>query len=238
MSERYALYFAPAPSSALWRLGSQLLGYDANRPEDLPPPPPLPVGMQALRRKAAATPARYGFHATLKPPMVLRQGCSPTLLTAAVQRFCALEQSFALPPLTVTDLRGFLALVPTRPCAALNTIANRVVAYFEPFRAPMSPADRARRKPETLDTRKQKNLDTWGYPYVFEDFEFHLTLSGRLTPEESAALMPRYQTLLADALAQACPFDHICIFRQPEPSQRFYLWRRFDLARHGDGHSS
>jgi len=41
----------------------------------------------------------------------------------------------------------------------------------------------------------------WGYPFIFEDFHFHLTLTGRL-PERSAA---QVIAALEPALAQVMP---------------------------------
>ncbi len=229
MPARYAIYFAPNPSSPLWRLGSQLLGYDAERQASLEPPP-LPAGLHDLWRKACAAPAGYGFHATLKPPMRLRTGTEPSQLLAAVERFCAGEQPFGLPSLALSDLRGFLALVPSHSSPALEYFAGRCVAYFEPFRAPLTPDERARRKPETLEPRQRLALDTWGYPYVFKDFAFHMTLSGRLQPQEAAALAPLYRAALAPALDEPVLLDQLSVFRQAAPGQPFQLWRRVDLA--------
>ncbi|TXN21436.1 DUF1045 domain-containing protein, partial [Methylobacterium sp. WL19] len=59
------------------------------------------------------------------------------------------------------------------------------------------PPERARRRPERLDPRGRALLERWGYPHVFETFRFHMTLTGRLAPEERATALP----LLAEAAA-------------------------------------
>ena len=66
---RYAVYFAPEGGSALWRFGCAWLGWDAETGAEcaMPDPPGLPAPREALTR----APRRYGFHATLKPPVLL-----------------------------------------------------------------------------------------------------------------------------------------------------------------------
>src|SRR5215468_10868409 len=62
---RYAIYFAPAPESSLWRFGSATIGYNAASGRDIPATPP--VGYEhAVWDRLTEEPRRYGFHATLK----------------------------------------------------------------------------------------------------------------------------------------------------------------------------
>ena len=79
---RYALYYAPAPRSELGRFGAHLLGYDAFSRKTLR----FPVDIeQALPDWGELTqdPRKYGFHATLKAPMVLADGRTEAELLAA-----------------------------------------------------------------------------------------------------------------------------------------------------------
>ena len=70
---RYAVYYAPAADSALWRFGSATLGYDALTGEDLPFAVPPGCDL-ALWPAFTEEPRRYGFHATLKAPFELADG--------------------------------------------------------------------------------------------------------------------------------------------------------------------
>lgn len=231
MSLRYALYFAPATTTPLWRVCSRLLGYDAAKGVDLEPDA-IPADLQKAWEMASGGPARYGFHATLKPPMRLRQGCESQALLAAAERFCANERSFVLPELELANLGGFLALVPKKASPKLNSFAGRVVAYFEPFRAALNPAERARRNPDRLDAHQFKALETWGYPYVFETFAFHMTLTSRLEAQQAAILAPWYRARLSSALEQPLVCDRLSIFRQETPSARFQLWKQLPFTGH------
>jgi hypothetical protein len=85
-----------------------------------------------------------------------------------------------IPSLEVRRLGGFIAVVPTEPSAALADLAAATVAALDPFRAPPSEAELARRRKARLSDRQEALLMKWGYPYVMEEFRFHLTLTGRL----------------------------------------------------------
>lgn len=64
---RWAVYWTPEPAHPLWRAGCEWLGRDPAADTDGVPPP---------HRRA---PWRYGFHATLKAPMPLRDAIDPAL---------------------------------------------------------------------------------------------------------------------------------------------------------------
>ncbi|WP_421698879.1 DUF1045 domain-containing protein [Ancylobacter sp.] len=182
---RYALYFAPPAQSPLWRFGSAVLGYDA---EAGTPPAPL-----ALRRfdaarwsEITAEPRRYGFHATLKAPFRLAPGRREAELTAACARFAGNRAGFACPGVTLASIGRFLALRLAAPSAALDRLAAGAVAALDEFRAPMTEAEREKRLRAPLTPRQREYLDRWGYPYVLDDFRFHMTLTGPLEDEERA----------------------------------------------------
>ena len=42
--------------------------------------------------------------------------------------------------------------------------------------------------------RQTENLDRWGYPYVFDDFRFHMTLTGRIDAGRRSAIVALLQT--------------------------------------------
>ena len=88
----------------------------------------------------------------------------------------------------VDSISGFIAVIPAEPSAELELLAAEATKAFDPFRAPLSPEDRARRNPDKLTPRQRDYLDRWGYPYVMEEFRFHMTLTGRLPAERREAV--------------------------------------------------
>lgn len=228
MTARYALYAAPAPDSALWRFGSSVIGYDAALALDAAFPE---GGLFAADDWPALTadPRRYGFHGTLKAPFVLAEGRSEAELLDTAAAFAQRQRTFVVPRLEVSLLKAFVALVPAEPSAALDALAADCVRHFEPFRAPLSDSDRARRLVAPLTDRQRQHLDAWGYPYVFEDFRFHMTLTGAL-PEDRRETVRAALAALYAPLAVPFPVDALAVFRQERREDRFTVLARLPFA--------
>ncbi|GJD34550.1 DUF1045 domain-containing protein [Methylobacterium aerolatum] len=195
MSEpRYAIYALPEPGSALETFGRSVLGIDNVTGEAVAHPPDLP-GLAGI----TTAPRVYGFHATLKAPMRLAPGIGEGDLLGAVRRLAAAHPPVAVGELTVAALGRFLALVPVAAPPALGLLAAECVAALDPLRSPLSEAEIAKRRPEQLTSRGRALLDRWGYPHVFEDFRFHMTLTDAL-PEDA---LNGWRTRLAEAYARS-----------------------------------
>lgn len=221
---RYALYYAPAVESPLWRFGSAVLGYDAITGDELPalvPPGCDQAGWAALTEE----PRRYGFHGTLKAPFELGVGRSEAQLRAFAHNYASGLERVAIEGLGVAALGRFVALIPSAESALLQRFAFGVVQAFEPFRAPLSEADMARRLTSPLTPAHRAYLEAYGYPYVGDAFRFHMTLTGSLPPE----LVAPVKEALAQAYEQAVPrprpftIDRIALFKQDTRTSRFRL---------------
>ena len=224
---RYAIYFMPRSNSALWQFGSAVLGYDAAGRREVLPPAGLDLAIPCLH-DWTSEPRRYGFHATLKAPFALAEGCGEDDLLHHARRFAAARLAFEEPPLRLASLGGFLALMLAQPSSHVTALADDAVTSFDHFRAPLSAQDRARRLTRPLPPRQMQQLERWGYPHVFEDFTFHMTLSNQLEPGDNA----RMQAALALAyapLTQPLLFDGMAVFVQPAPQARFRVleWLEF-----------
>jgi putative phosphonate metabolism protein len=219
---RYAIYYAPAQQSRLDRFGAQLLGYDAFGGDDLP----FPEDVQQAApdwRELTADPRKYGFHATLKAPFHLAPDKTEAELFAACSAFAATPRAIPVIRPVVGSISGFIAVVPETPPPELIRLAADCVTEFDPFRAPLTDADRARRNPSRLTPAQREHLERWGYPYVMDDFRFHMTLTGRLDRERHdpvlAMLKVRFSTLDLATLA----IDRIAVFRQESATSRFRI---------------
>src|SRR5262249_10327995 len=158
---------------ALYRFGAAALGYDCFTGADLPTLDPLPVDAGAWR-ELTREPRRYGFHATLKAPFRLATGRTEAELIGAFAQFSrTIDSAPAIEP-AVCLLQHFVAIVPVAACAGLGRLAASCVQYFDGFRAPLSTGDRDRRLAAHLTSRQIGYVERWGYPYVFEDFQFHM----------------------------------------------------------------
>lgn len=224
---RYAIYAMPPADSALWALGSSIIGYDAVTGLDAPFPD-QPLFHDPLSLAWSAEPRRYGLHGTMKAPFDLAEERTEGQLRAALAEFAAERHPVAF-DLKLALVGHFLALVPAAPSRPLRHLADDCVRHFDPFRAPLTPEDRERRHPEGLIERQVENLDTWGYPYVFDDFQFHMTLTSDLDPADRHRLEPVLQDLLA-AVPLRLTVASLSLVTQADPEGRFVVADRFPFA--------
>jgi putative phosphonate metabolism protein len=226
---RYAIYFAPRPGSRLARFGAEWLGYDVASGVTVPQPALATIDAERLRT-ITAEPRRYGFHATLKPPFVLAEGCTVEELEQATAALARREAAFDAPPLHLSCISGFWALTLSAPCPPLHTLADRCVRMLDRFRAPPSAEELARRRRAQLTGRQEELLARWGYPYVMNEFRLHLTLTARLDAAEGATVGRELELLAAPLCRKSVPIDALSLFHQPNEDAPFRLVQRYPLG--------
>jgi len=227
--QRLAVYYAPPVTHPLWDFGCRWLGRDPETDQRLAPPVMPALDTQTLR-DITASPRHYGFHGTLKAPFELAPDHTEAAFRERLARFATGRACFTLPPLTLSSLGGFLALMLERSCPDLDALAEACVVELDSFRAPLDPADLTRRRQTNLSLRQEDYLQRWGYPYVLEEFRFHLTLSdwleAPLREQVRAALLPLVEPLCRMPLT----VDAVCLFTQPDRHTPFRLVERFPLG--------
>jgi 2'-5' RNA ligase len=221
---RYAIYFTPPPYSPLARFGAGVIGYDCF--EKVAAGHLLLKDIDAKELAfATAAPRRYGFHATLVAPFILGEASENELL-AALDEFCSAQHPVHLGMFKVAAIEDFIALTPVETPPDLAALEHACVEFFDPFRAPLSTEDRERRLTAGLSRRQKDYLDQWGYPYVLEEFRFHMTLTGRLSPAD----LPRFQSALATAYeplsGNYVDLDALSLLRQKDRESRFEVLER------------
>lgn len=224
MPRRYALYYAPPPTHVLWRAGCEWLQRDPSVADASPP-----------RRAHVREPWRYGFHATLKPPMHLAEGHDEAGLLEATARLAQRTPRFEMPALSVQWMSGFLALRPDKPLSRthpLHRLADDCVVQLDAWRAPPTPEETQRRLELALDDEQHDHLQRYGYPHVLARWRFHMTLSDALPPDVSlrAALQRDAERFFKTALSQPLACEALSVFVEPAPGEPFRLMRQFPLA--------
>jgi putative phosphonate metabolism protein len=222
---RYAIYYDPPEGSTLWAFGRRWFGGDSrNAGHDLPG-----FSRERLNVLTAASRA-YGLHATLKAPFQLHPAIDPAELRAAMEAFAGRRAAALAPPLRLCAIHGFLALMPSGPAPVVDRLAADCVRVFEPFRAPPTHAEMARRRAAGLSLPQSALLARWGYPYVMEQFRFHLTLTDRIADAaERMAVLQRIVPLAAPFRSAPLTIDQICLCRQDQPGQPFVIEERYPL---------
>ncbi|UPY39202.1 DUF1045 domain-containing protein [Sediminicoccus sp. KRV36] len=219
---RVAIYWAPELDDPLHAAGSAWLGRDAETAARVPQPP-IP-GLADL----TADPRSYGLHATLKPPFRLATRYQDFIVEAA--RWAESQAPLTLPPLSVQDLKGFLALRETAPCPPLHALADSAVASLDHHRAPPTEEELARRRKAKLSATQEAMLTRWGYPYVMGEWQFHVTLTHRLGAEDAARIRPFAEAHFAGPARQPRRVGAVCVFTQAAPGQPFLIAERLSLS--------
>lgn len=199
MYDRYAIYFTP--DGALADLGAAWLGWDVARGCAVPHPQVGGLDVATITE----TPRKYGMHGTIKPPFVLADGMTADALVREVDALCATLTPVTLKGLELAALGRFLALVPLGDQSALAQLAGTVVQQLDEFRALPSEVELARRRQANLTPAQDAHLVRWGYPYVLDQFRFHITLSSKLPKAQVAEVQQTIAPLFATHLGE--PFE-------------------------------
>jgi putative phosphonate metabolism protein len=218
---RFAIYFVPAADSALYRFGAAVLGYDCYT--GAPVARPGEAGLSESEWAAlTAEPRTYGFHATLKAPFRLPNEFDQDALLAQLGTLAAAITTIATFEPAVGLIGGFVAILPRTASPAIDQLAAECVKAFERFRLPMTQQERTKRLAAGLSPHQEANLDRWGYPYVFEEFRFHMTLAGRIEPDRRAAIHALLQTqFLRHHGPGPVRIDQLALMRQEQPDEPF-----------------
>jgi hypothetical protein len=224
--KRLAVYVIPRPGAFAAR-AAEWLGWDPVEGRSLPHPD-LP-GLPGPPADLTAEPRRYGFHGTLRAPFRPAGVMTIERVSREVGDLAQRLAPAACDGLGLESIDGFLAFTPTGPDAALRRLAAAVVEGTDALRAPLSEAEMARRGPERLSPRQRSFLVRWGYPFVMEDFRFHLTLTGRLARDEAARVAPVLAAHFAPVLPRPFVVEDLCLCGE-DGGGRFHLLDRYALT--------
>ncbi len=233
LSRRYAVYMIPPHGSPLEEFGRRWLGRTPSAvPDTMPSHPALRDSFCGHKTEnLIAGTRRRGFHATIRAPFEAAPRITPAQLSAALEEFCTTQPPVCGPPLRLACLGAQVALVPERPCKAISRLADACLRFFEPLRAPLSPADMERHRMKPLTERQERLLMRFGYPFVLEDYRFYMALTGRIRdPACRRALCEKLAPLVAPFLPGALHIGELCLFRQENRVSPFILQKRIPLT--------
>lgn len=228
---RHAAYFAPKSDSQAWDLGSRWLGRCAFSGKTLTQPIIDTIDAKSFHR-LTQSPRLYGWHATLKAPFELGLDTSLENLHTAFTQASTIDAGPFHLDLQLADVGDFLALVPRKPNASLNALAERCVEVLHPCALPLSASELTRRRAGGLTAQQENFLLRWSYPFVMEEFHFHMTLTGSLRGVEAEtrnALFTAAQDWFAPLLDHGVAIDAVTWFAQDIQGGDFRWVERFDL---------
>jgi len=225
---RFAIYYAPTDDAPLTRAASAWLGRDACTGATVPAPETNGFS-RAQWEAIVSDPRVYGFHATLKAPFRLAENVCEEDLRRRLRKLARRCKPFEV-SLELGSLARFLALVLSHPSSEFLNLAADCVREFDAFRAAPPAEEIERRRRARLTEAQSAYLMKWGYPYVMEEWRFHMTLTATLGPET----FDQARTHLTDLFRPFCGtpmlVDSICLFEQEAAGAPFVVRERFGFA--------
>jgi hypothetical protein len=233
MAARYAIYFSPEPGTPLDEFGKRWLGaVDGGIGRTRSVVPEIPGLSSARVSTLTESTWRYGFHGTLKPPFELNPASSRDALLAAARIFSKSLPPIELPKLELAIIGKFIALTPVSSSAKLENLAAQCVRAFEGFRMPLSDEQVAHYLRNKLTVHQTQMLEHWGYPYVMEEFRFHISLTERIDDaSERAAMMSAVERMAAEVVKKPIIVNALSVFYQPDRDQAMTILERIPFGR-------
>lgn len=237
MTARYAIYFSPGDDTELASFGAYALGRVPNGSEIFGQKESVQskdvlsdnrfFSDQLTAANLRATPAHYGFHATLKAPFQLKETTNENDFLLSVNAFSRMQKGVCLETLLPRKLAGFMALTLESQPASLSELAAQCVRTFEPFRAALTESDVRKRQPENLNDQQKAYLFEFGYPYVLREFRFHMTLTGALVDSKYEDYTAWLVELYSELVREIPVLDRLAVFKQPDRSSPFIRLAEF-----------
>lgn len=230
MSGRYAVYYAPERDSVLDVFGKLFLGRCAETGTCFDQPSFSDLEQVDIL-KLTESPRFYGFHGTLVPPFHLESTYTSGDLMEFAGGFAKQCQPFNLAPLSVRDIGNFVAMVPARQ-ENIAQYAEDCLRAFHHFREQPSLAELERRRAKGLTPIQERLLANWGYPYVLDEFRFHLTLTDSIRKRGLRKKIIKHINDYTESLRKMHhSVRELCIFHQSETTSPFSLIKRFPLGK-------
>ena len=220
---RFAIYFIP-DHIELANLGASWLGWDIITGQNV-----RQIELNDFDiKKFTEQPKKYGFHATIKAPFRIKGSKTSTELISAFDEFAEICPPAILEGLEVKKLGDFLAFRPVGSEEKLNSLVANVVEHFDCFRAPLTQKEIAKRRRAKLTTIQEALMKKWGYPFVMSEFQFHITLTGPLYPNDVDMAYSAARSHFGETIKKPFKVNSLCLAGEDE-NGRFHLIKRFEL---------
>ena len=217
---RYAIYYIP--DQPLFQIGSDWLGWNSITGQE--------TTLSADHRRITDRPRKYGFHATVKPPFSLASNSTQGDLQDAFQTFCATVSPATGGTLKISRLGRFLAMTQDVQSNEVTELAASTVSHFDKFRAPLSDNDIQKRRQRRLTPEQDALMLRWGYPYVMQEFKFHMTLTGPLQNDEIVSIEQLANTRFQEFIGQSLNIALLALLGEDRDSGRFHVIEKLSLG--------
>jgi hypothetical protein len=206
-------------------MGSSWLGWDtiSGQPASQPE-----AGSAVKIQEITDAPRKYGLHATIKAPFRLANNVTVLELEQQFKILCGSIKPIVF-NLKLSELSGFFALTPTVKNTELRKLHSKVVRELDYFRAQPTKEEIIKRRENQLTSEQDQNLIKWGYPYIFEDFYFHITLTGKIPEDFRNKVKDEIENFFQPVLQQKINLSELALVGEAKDGN-FYVIRQMPLA--------
>ncbi len=225
---RYSIYYTPKKNSLFEALGSSLLGRDLYGKEIMRPS--FKWNFKNSLEEITKSTRHYALHATMKAPFELSKEFSERDLCESLETFCNNQELFELPKLEVGTIRdsNFIALKLSDTCENLASLEKNIVTKFDKFRAELKQEDIERRK--YINEKQKEYLLEFGYPFIFDEFCFHISLTDNISDNEELQKMIEFFSNYFEVVCEKNEnFDGLALFYQENRKSDFILKQYFSF---------
>lgn len=229
MTARYAIYYTPPRNSLLESAGTHWLGRTAIRYGQIPKE--IPEGfLKQEYYQLIESPRWYGFHGTIRAPFELVKNITPDEFIKEVGNICAAHSPFNISGLSISCFGGFLALTPSSSYPELVKLHSDLIRKLNSLRPALSRFDLKRHMDKQLSERQERLLRRFGYPFILEEFKFHMTLTGKIEDRVRRLYKEKLEHILNPYLTEPVPVHEVSIYMQPDRKTPFTEVTRVPLT--------
>ena len=209
---RYAICFAPEQGSALELFSHEWFGKDGAFSKASASIPGISVNRFL---ELTEGPRNYGMHGTLKPSFELVSHTTESNLLESAEIVAKRLKPVVLPPMELGEVANIVALVLRASTAPLEMFAALCVRSFDGYRRHLTPEEEDHFRRNRLTVHQEQMLEHWGYPYVMEEFDFHISVTDPVANrKERAAMLKALRKIAAPVLGKSIEIRELCIFSQ------------------------
>jgi len=227
---KFAVYYIPPAESALYRRGSEILGYDVRAGLFLPDDNPTRAALPEF--DWVARPQTYGFHITTGYSLYFDRPTLPQIEQAMDDVFNCFDTSaaFTFTPAAerVVFWRDEIVVLRYDPNPAMLMLHTMLIARINPYGKASNMSDSyADKDPAALNPLYAHRVRQYYTPYMLDGWVPHFTLMMPYTGSDPQAM----RAALLDMFdAEPISVESICLLVSEDEETHYRLHREYFLA--------
>ena len=157
----------------------------------------------------------------MKPSFSLTSNYTQSDLHDEFNAFCAIVSSATGGSLNITRFGQFLVMTQDVQSNQVTELGAATVSHFDKFRAPLTDKDIEKRRGHKLKPQQDELMLCWGYPYVMQEFKFHMTLTSPLSNDAIDVIEQHANTRFQDYLGKTLKINSLALLGEDNDSGRF-----------------